>query len=104
VADPRAYDTPVEVERGEALALLGGLIEGVPDAQVTFAEAFGNPHLIGSPATLLEAARIDHGVRAEHGLSLLVGALARVVAYQDARIAELEEAAAKPRTRSAARK
>ncbi len=46
-------------------------------------------------ATLAEAARDDHQVRAEHGTNVLISGLVRVVAAQQRRIAELE-ATAKP--------
>ena len=56
-------------------------------------ERFGNPQLAGSSATLVEAIRNDRMVRDAHGLSIMVQALAHVVAHQGQRLEELENAA-----------
>lgn len=67
MADPQAFALPVVIERGEALATLQELLAEVPGASTTYAERHNNAHLPGSPATLLEADRLDHGVREVHG-------------------------------------
>jgi hypothetical protein len=102
MADPQVYNTPVAIEAGEAIATLQGLLADIPDASVTYAERHGNPILLHSPVTLLEAAKIDHGVREVHRTDILVGTLARIVADQQRRIAALEaelEDGAKPTKR-----
>jgi hypothetical protein len=95
MADPRAFDNPVAIEMDEALSTMRGLLDTVPGAHVPFSERYNNPYLLGSVATLAEAARDDHQVRAEHGTNVLISGLVRVVAAQQRRIAELE-ATAKP--------
>lgn len=76
MADPRAFDVPVAIAQEEALAAILGVVAGVPDAQQSFAERYDNPGLPGSPASLVEAARNDHMVRAEHGQAILLQAFA----------------------------
>jgi hypothetical protein len=92
MADPRVFDTSVSVARDEAMAAILALLADVPDAQQTFAERYGNPNLLGSSATLLEAARDDHQVRDTHGLTIMVQAFAHVLTAQQTRIEELEVA------------
>ncbi len=100
MADPRVFDTPVGVARDEALDALIRLLEAIPDAQQTFAERYGNPNLLHhSSATLLEAARHDYLVRAEHGQPILLHAVALVLTEQERRIAELEDALTKGSTK-----
>ena len=90
MADPQVFALPVEIERGEAIATLTELLEDVPDASLSYAQRHNNPQLPSSPAALLEAAGVDHGVREVYGTPILVGALVRVVANQQRHIEELE--------------
>ena len=90
MADSRAFENPVAIEMDEALSTMRGLLDTVPGAHVPFSERYNNPYLLGSVATLAEAARDDHQVRAEHGTKILLSGLVRVVAEQERRIAELE--------------
>ena len=92
MADPRVFDTPLAVAQEDALAAIRGVLAGVPEAHEGFARRHGNDALHGSPASLVEAASVDHMVRAEHGQAILVQALARVVAHQQAEIAALKAA------------
>jgi hypothetical protein len=91
MADPRMFDTPVTVGFEEALRALGSLLADVPEAAKPFAETYENPHLPGSPASLLEAVSVDNQVRAEHGERVLMLALTKVTAAQQRRIEEMEE-------------
>ena len=102
MADPRAFDTPLAVAYEDALAALQGVLDEVPEAQESFALKHGNTYLHGSPATLVEAARVDHMVRAEHGQAVLLQALSLALAAQDRRIRELEATA--PRSKPAAKR
>jgi hypothetical protein len=107
MADPRVFDTPVGVARDEAFGKLEALLEDLPEAQETFSERYSNPDLLHhSAATLLVAARDDQLVRETHGLTIMVQALAHVLADQDhhiadqeRRISELEATAAKGSTK-----
>ena len=90
MADPRMFDTPVTVGFEEALRDLGSLLAGVPEAARPFAETYQNPHLPGSPASLLEAVSVDNQVRGEHGERVLMLALTKVASAQQRRIEELE--------------
>ena len=90
MADPRMFDTPVTVGFEEALRDLGSLLADVPEAARPFAETYENPHLPGSPASLLEAVSVDNQVRAEHGERVLMLALTKVAAAQQRRIEDLE--------------
>jgi hypothetical protein len=101
MADPRAYDTPVAVAFEEALAALLGLAAPVEDVAESFAARYGNPHLLGSPLALLEAAAQDEQIRAEHGPRIVLRALVGVIAELQERVAELERAQrpAKPAAR-----
>ena len=92
MADPRYFDTPVAVAGEEALNKVGALLADVPEAQTAFSERYGNPHLAGSPTSLVEAASNDHQVRDAHGLSIMVQALAHVLTSQQERIEKLENA------------
>jgi hypothetical protein len=94
MADPRAFDNPVAIEMEEAMSLMQGLLDAVPDAHVPFSERYNNTYLLGSSATLVESARVDHVVRAEHGTKILLSELVRVVAAQQQEIEALK--AAKP--------
>jgi len=94
MADSRAFDNPVAIEMDEALSTMRGLLDTVPGAHVPFSERYNNPYLLGSVATLAEAARDDHQVRAEHGTNVLISGLVRVVAAQQQEIEALK--AAKP--------
>ena len=75
----------------------------VPDPTQPFAERYGNPHLPGSPATLLEATTNDAQVRAAHGEKVMISALVRVVADLRSQNADLRrrveelEASKKPK-------
>lgn len=102
MADPRVFDTPLAVAHEDAWAAIQGVLARVPDAQESFAQRHGNTNLHGSPASLVEAARVDHLVRAEHGQAIMLQALALALAAQDRRIRELE--AGVPRLRSAAKR
>lgn len=82
MADPVLYKTPVEIERGEAIATLLGMLADNPDATTTYAERHGNPHLLFSPTQLVEAANIDHNIRETHGTDILVGGIMRVLVAQ----------------------
>lgn len=95
MADPRLFDGPVAVAQDDALDKLLALLADTPDAQRSFAEAYGNPHLEGSPASLVEAARHDHQVREAHGVAVLAQAVVHVLEDQRRRIGELEAAASK---------
>ncbi len=102
MADVRVFDTPLAVAYEDAMAALQGVLAGVPDAQETFSQKHGNTYLHGSPASLLEAARVDHMVRAEHGQAIMLQALALALAAQDRRIRELE--AGPPRSKRSGKK
>jgi hypothetical protein len=107
VADPRLFDAPVTVGFEEALRDLGSLLADVPEAARPFAETYQNPHLPGSPASLLEAVSVDPMVRGEHGERVLMLAVAKVVSAQQRRIEDLEEqlaSEAEPKPRSATKK
>ena len=105
MADPRLFDTPVEVGYVEALQDLGSLLAGVPEAARPFAETYQNPHLPGSPASLLEAVSVDNQVRSEHGERVLMLALTKVAVAQQQRIADLEQQlATKPKPPSTTNK
>ena len=93
MADPRVFNDPVAVAQEEALDKVVALLAGVPEAQATFAEKYGNPRLAGSPASLVEAASDDRMVRDAHGLKILTAALTQIVAHQQERIEKLEKAA-----------
>jgi hypothetical protein len=93
MADPRVFDVPVHVAQEAALAALAGILAGIPEAQQSFAEKHGNPHLEGSPASLVEVVAHDHQVREEHGLAVVTQALVHVLRAQERRIEELETAA-----------
>ena len=93
MADPRLFDVPVAVAQEEALAALGELLADHAEAQQTFAEKYGNPHLAGSPASLVEVVAHDHQVREEHGQGVVTQALVHVLRAQERRIVELEKAA-----------
>jgi hypothetical protein len=90
MADPRMFDTPVTVGFEEALRDLRKVLAEVPEAARPFAETYENPHLPGSPASLLEAVSVDPVVRGEHGEKVLMLALTKVAAAQQRRIEELE--------------
>jgi hypothetical protein len=92
MADPRMFDTPVTVAFEEALRDLGSLLAEVPEAARPFAETYQNPHLPGSPASLLEAVSVDPVVRGEHGERVLLAALVKVVASQQREIEQLKNA------------
>jgi hypothetical protein len=92
MADPRLFDTPVAVALEEALRGLGSLLAEVPEAARPFAETYENPHLPGSPASLLEAVSVDAQVRGEHGEKVLLAALVKVVASQQREIEQLKNA------------
>jgi hypothetical protein len=81
MADPRVFDVPVHVAQEAALGALGELLEDVPEAQQSFAEKYGNPNLLGSPATLVEAAANDRQVREEHGQAIMDQALVLVLVH-----------------------
>ena len=91
MGDPRAFNSRVAVELGETLEMLLKMLEEVPDAQVAYAERYSNPRLLGSPYDLLSHIAIDHAVREAHGVPILVGALARIVAAQRDEISSLGE-------------
>jgi hypothetical protein len=93
MADPRLFDVPVHVAQEAALAALGELLADHAEAQQTFAEKYGNPHLAGSPASLVEVVAQDHQVREEHGLAVVTQALVHVLRAQQKRIEVLETAA-----------
>ena len=95
MADPRLFDVPVHVAQEAALATVQALLSDVPEAQQSFAEKYGSPHLAGSPASLVEVVAHDHQVREEHGLAVVTQALVHALTAQQQRIAELETAAAK---------
>ena len=99
MADPRMFDTPVAVGFEEALGKLAALVDGVPAATTPFAEKYGNPHLPGSAATLLEAAANDKQVRAEHGEKVVTLNLVHLIVELARRIEELE-AAQKPKAKA----
>jgi len=107
MADPRVFDNPVAIARGEAMAAILNLMADVPGARETFSERHGNPNLLHhSAASLVESARDDHQVRDTHGLSIMSQALAHVLAHQDRhiadqdrRISELEATATKDKTK-----
>ena len=90
MADPRMFDTAVAVAQDEALAAINQLLADNPEAQQPFAERYGNPNLPGSSATLVEAAANDHLVRAAHGQTIMLQAVARALTAQQERIEELE--------------
>jgi hypothetical protein len=87
------FDTPVTVGFEEGLRDLGVLLADVPEAQRPFAETYQNPHLPGSPASLLEAVSVDPVVRGEHGERVLMAALVKVVASQQREIERLRSGA-----------
>jgi hypothetical protein len=89
VADPRAYDTVVDVAFKETLGALQGLCERTPE----LAEPYSNPALIGSPRALLDAAVIEAQVREPHGDSILLRALVGVLAELERRLNALEDGA-----------
>jgi len=93
MADPRLFDVPVHVAQEAALATVQALLSDVPEAQQSFAEKYGSPHLAGSPASLVEVVAHDHQVREEHGQGVMVQAFALLLTAQQRRIAELEKAA-----------
>ncbi len=93
MADFRLFDVPVAVAQEETLAALVEMLEGVQEAQQSFAEKYGNPHLAGSPASLVEAARNDRQIRDAHGRAIMGQALVHVLRAQERRIVELEKAA-----------
>ena len=97
MADFRMFDTPTGLLKDEALAKVVEMLADVPEAQRTFEEHYGGAHLAihGSPASLVEGARIDRQVKDVHGTAILVSGLVLVVAEQQRRIAALE-AMAKP--------
>jgi hypothetical protein len=90
VADPRLFDAPVTVGFEEALRDLGSLLADVPQAARPFAETYQNPHLPGSPASLLEAVSVDNQVRGEHGERVLMLALTKVAVAMQRRLQDLE--------------
>ncbi len=92
MADFRMFDTPTGLLKDEALGKLVEMLADVPEGQRTFEEHYGGAHLAihGSPASLVETARIDRQVKDVHGTDLLVSGLVLVVAEQQRRIAELE--------------
>jgi hypothetical protein len=92
MADFRMFDTPTGLLKDEALAILVEMLADVPEGQRTFEEHYGGAHLAihGSPATLVDTARIDRQVKDVHGTDLIAGCLVLVVAEQQRRIAELE--------------
>ena len=92
MADPRLFDTPAFLVQQDALEQVTRLLADVPAATTPFSERFGNPALLGSPASLVEAAHHDRLVREAHGLAILTGALAKIVASQQERIEKLENA------------
>jgi len=107
MADPRMFDTPVTVGFEEALRDLGNLLADVPEAARPFAEIYQNPHLPGSPASLLEAVSVDPMVRGEHGERVLMLALTKVASAQQRRIEDLEEqlaSEAEPKPKSTTKK
>jgi hypothetical protein len=89
------FDTPTGLVKDEALGIVVEMLADVPEAQRTFEEHYGGAHLAihGSPASLVEVARIDRQVKDVHGTDLLVSGLVLVVAEQQRRIAELEAGA-----------
>jgi len=101
------FDTPVTVGFEEALRDLGNLLADVPEAARPFAETYQNPHLPGSPASLLEAVSVDPMVRGEHGERVLMLALTKVASAQQRRIEDLEEqlaSEAEPKPKSTTKK
>ena len=92
MADFRMFDTPTGLVKDEALGIVVEMLADVPAGQQSFAERYDNPSLVihGSPASLVETARIDRQVKDVHGTDLLVSGLVLVVAEQQRRIAELE--------------
>jgi len=93
------FDTPTGLVKDEALAILVELLKEFPEGQQTFEEHYGGAHLAihGSPATLVDTARIDRQVKDVHGTDLIAGCLVLVVADLQRQIAELRaEATAKP--------
>ncbi len=103
MADVRMFDLPTALVKNEALAKVVEMLADVPEAQQSFEEHYGGAHLAihGSPASLVEHARIDRQVKDVHGtailasgLALVVSDLVRTVAAQQQEIEELK--AAKP--------
>jgi hypothetical protein len=97
MADFRMFDTPTALVKDEALAKLVEMLADVPEAQRTFEEHYGGAHLAihGSPASLVETARIDRQVKDVHGTAILVSGLVLVVADLQRQIEALK--AAKPK-------
>jgi hypothetical protein len=91
MADFRMFDTPTGLLKDEALGKLVEMLADVPEGQRTFEEHYGGAHLAihGSPASLVETARIDRQVKDVHGTDLLVGGLVLVVADLQRQIEEL---------------
>ncbi len=91
MADFRMFDVPTGLLKDEALAKLVEMLADVPEGQRTFEEHYGGAHLAihGSPASLVETARIDRQVKDVHGTDLLVGGLVLVVADLQRQIEEL---------------
>ncbi len=93
------FDVPTGLVKDDALAILVELLKEFPEGQQTFEEHYGGAHLAihGSPATLVDTARIDRQVKDVHGTDLIAGCLVLVVADLQRQIAELRaEATAKP--------
>ena len=80
MADPRAYDTVVDVAFKEALGVLQGLCERTPELAEPFSERYSNPAHIGSPRALLDAPVIDAQVRELRGDRILLRTLVGVLA------------------------
>jgi hypothetical protein len=95
MADFRMFVVPTGLVKDDALAKVVEMLKDVPEAQRTFEERYGGAHLAihGSPASLVEHARIDHQIKDVHGTAILAAGLALVVAEQGRRIAELEATA-----------
>jgi hypothetical protein len=91
MADFRMFDLPTALVKDEALAKVVEMLADVPEAQRTFEEHYGGAHLAihGSPASLVEHARIDRQVKDVHGTAILVSGLALVVAHQQQQLEEL---------------
>ena len=99
MADFRMFDVPTGLVKDDALAILVEMLADVPEGRQSFEEHYGGAHLAvhGSPATLVDTARIDRQVKDVHGTDLIAGCLVLVVADLQRQIAELRaEATAKP--------
>lgn len=99
MADPRLLNTAAALERAATVPLLRQLLADVvpADELPAYSEMVGNqPHLVGLGNTADALGRIgsDGGASDMFAVSILAGALVRVVARQQERIDELEKALA----------